>query len=76
MDGRTATRAIRSEDGASKHTTILHLQRIAMIEEQQEFTDGINGILTKPLSRDALRDLLSPTGGPSASGEESPYDQQ
>jgi hypothetical protein len=38
MDGRTATRAIRSEDGASKHTTIfLHLQRMLVIEEQQEF---------------------------------------
>jgi hypothetical protein len=36
-----------------------------MIEEQQEFiADGINGILTKPLSRDALRDLSTTSGPP------------
>ncbi len=73
MDGRTATRAIRSEDGASKHTTIFALTANAMIEEQQEFiADGINGILTKPLSRDALRDLLNHTGGLSASEKSLP----
>jgi PAS domain S-box-containing protein len=73
MDGRTATRAIRSEDGASKHSIIFALTANAMIEEQQEFiADGINGILTKPLSRDALRDLLHHTGGPSASEKSIP----
>jgi PAS domain S-box-containing protein len=70
MDGRAAARAIRSEDGASKHTTIFALTANAMIEEQQEFiADGMNGIMTKPLSRDALRDLLNRTGGPSTSEE-------
>jgi len=34
----------------------------AMLEEQNEFlADGMNAILTKPLSRDALRDLLYQT---------------
>jgi len=59
MDGRTATRAIRSEEGASQDTMIVALTANAMIEEQQEFlADGMNGILTKPLSRDALHKFL------------------
>lgn len=62
MDGRTATRAIRGGDGASKDTAIVALTANAMVEEQNEFiADGMNGILTKPLARDALRDLLYQT---------------
>lgn len=64
VDGRTATRRIRSGDGASKETPIVALTANAMIEEQKEFlADGMNEILTKPLSRDALRALLQKTGG-------------
>lgn len=59
MDGRAATRAIRGQSGASQDTMIIALTANAMIEEQSEFLkDGMNGVLTKPLSRDALRDLL------------------
>jgi PAS domain S-box-containing protein len=62
MDGRTATRRIRSENGVSAHTTIVALTANAMIEEQNEFIkDGMDRILTKPLSRDALRLLLRDT---------------
>ncbi|MFQ3183236.1 MAG: PAS domain S-box-containing protein [Alteromonas macleodii] len=63
MDGRSATRTIRSEKGASAKTSIYALTANAMIEERGEFLkDGMNGILTKPLSRDALRNVLDQTG--------------
>lgn len=59
MDGRVATRTIRSGNGASVHAPIFALTANAMIEEQDKFLeDGMNGILTKPLSRDALRSVL------------------
>jgi PAS domain S-box-containing protein len=62
MDGRAATRAIRSGTGASRSSQIVALTANAMAEEQNEFlADGMNAILTKPLSRDALRDLLHQT---------------
>jgi len=62
MDGRMATRLIRTEPGASQDVTIVALTANAMLEEQNEFlADGMNAILTKPLSRDALRDLLHQT---------------
>ena len=62
MDGRTATRTIRSENGASAKTSIYALTANAMIEERKEFLkDGMNGILTKPLSREALRNVLDQT---------------
>ncbi|KAG1655712.1 Sensor histidine kinase AruS [Nymphon striatum] len=59
MDGRTATRLIRSEGGPSAGTTIAALTANAMANEQREFlADGMDEILRKPLSRDALRSLL------------------
>ncbi|WP_019954935.1 ATP-binding protein [Yoonia vestfoldensis] len=62
MDGRTATRAIRSGDGPSKDTVIVALTANVMVDEQQAFlAAGMNSILTKPLSRNALRTLLSQT---------------
>jgi PAS domain S-box-containing protein len=55
MDGRTATRAIRSGTGLSARTPIVALTANAMAEEQEAFlSDGMNAILTKPLSREAL----------------------
>ena len=62
MDGRTATRTIRSENGQSSDSVIVALTANAMVEEQEEFIkDGMNEILTKPLSRVALRNLLQQT---------------
>ena len=59
MDGRTATRLIRSQGGESAQTRIVALTANAMPEEQEKFLkDGMNAILTKPLSRDALNNLL------------------
>lgn len=64
MDGRAATRTIRRGEGACKATVIVALTANAMIEEQEEFlADGMDEILTKPLSRDALRALLEKIGG-------------
>ncbi len=62
LDGRHATREIRGGTGPCRDVTIIALTANAMMEEQKEFlADGMNGILTKPLSREALRDLLGST---------------
>ena len=60
MDGRTAARAIRAGTGPSARTPIVALTANAMREEQEAFmTDGMNGILMKPLTKAALADILS-----------------
>ncbi|AUH35255.1 hybrid sensor histidine kinase/response regulator [Paracoccus tegillarcae] len=60
MDGRTATRAIRASGGASAGAPIIALTANVMAEERQAFiSDGMNAILTKPLSRDAMSDILA-----------------
>ncbi|MGH1578565.1 ATP-binding protein [Planktotalea sp.] len=70
MDGRTATRAIRASKGASAKTPIVALTANAMAEEQKAFlSDGMNDILTKPLSRESLLDVLSQYIGEAPSGE-------
>jgi len=59
MDGRTATRTIRAGAGLSAQTPIVALTANAMPEEQKEFmADGMTAILSKPLSRDAMRAVL------------------
>jgi CheY-like chemotaxis protein len=51
---------IRADGGASANAAIFALTANAMIEEQKEFLkDGMDGILTKPLSREALRGVLN-----------------
>ncbi|UWR22003.1 PAS domain-containing hybrid sensor histidine kinase/response regulator [Sulfitobacter sp. S190] len=63
MDGRAATRAIRGGSGLAAKTPIVALTANAMIEEQQKFlADGMDEILTKPLSRDALRAMINRVG--------------
>jgi CheY-like chemotaxis protein len=60
MDGRVATREIRKGHGASANTPIVALTANAMAEELEAFkADGMNSILTKPLSRTALRNTLT-----------------
>jgi signal transduction histidine kinase/AmiR/NasT family two-component response regulator/HPt (histidine-containing phosphotransfer) domain-containing protein len=60
MDGRVATRAIRTTQGLSSQTPIIALTANAMAEEQEAFrSDGMNDILTKPLSREGLVDVLA-----------------
>lgn len=64
MDGRTATRAIRAGTGLSRNTAIIALTANAMAEEQDAFlSDGMNAILTKPLSRDALEQIVRTWAG-------------
>lgn len=59
MDGRAATRSIRAGSGLSAKAPIVALTANAMAEEQTEFlADGMDDILTKPLSREALRAVL------------------
>lgn len=60
MDGRAATRAIRASSGLSADTPIVALTANAMEKEQEAFlSDGMNSILTKPLSRAALLEVLA-----------------
>ncbi|RYH01189.1 PAS domain-containing hybrid sensor histidine kinase/response regulator [Salipiger sp. IMCC34102] len=67
MDGRTATRAIRQGAGPSSASPIVALTANAMREEQENFmTDGMNGILMKPLSKAALAEVLATHGQASA----------
>jgi PAS domain S-box-containing protein len=59
LDGRHATRAIRAGNGASAHTPIVALTANAMAQEQQAFlSDGMNEILTKPLTREGLMRVI------------------
>lgn len=59
LDGRMATRAIRAGKGPSAATPIIALTANAMAQEQKNFiTDGMNGVLTKPLTHTALRQVL------------------
>ena len=64
MDGRAATRSIRQGGGLNDQTIILALTANAIASEQDELIeDGMNGILTKPLSRSALRAVLADPSG-------------
>lgn len=66
MDGRVATRNIRTLAGPSQSTPIIALTANAMAEEQEAFLeDGMNDILIKPLSRDGLLQVLSQHAGTS-----------
>ena len=60
LDGRGATRAIRSGGGVNAKTAIVALTANAMAEEQEAFlSDGMNDILTKPLVREHLLHLVT-----------------
>lgn len=60
MDGRHATRAIRSGLGACAQTPIVALTANAMPDEQEAFlSDGMNDIVTKPLTRDELMRVVA-----------------
>jgi CheY-like chemotaxis protein/HPt (histidine-containing phosphotransfer) domain-containing protein len=60
MDGRQATREIRAGQGAGAQTPIVALTANAMAEEQEAFlSDGMNDILTKPLTRDGLLRVIA-----------------
>ncbi|WP_341365902.1 ATP-binding protein [Yoonia sp. BS5-3] len=59
MDGRAATRAIRQGGGICADTPIIALTANAMASEQAAFLeDGMNSVLIKPLSQNALRQAI------------------
>jgi CheY-like chemotaxis protein/anti-sigma regulatory factor (Ser/Thr protein kinase) len=65
MDGRTATRQIRAQGGASARVPIVALTANAMAGDQSDLlADGMDAVLTKPLSRDALRAVLAERSAP------------
>ena len=69
LDGRGATREIRAGQGASARTPIIAVTANAMAEEQEAFlSDGMNDILTKPLTREGL--LKAVTGQTASAPEE------
>ena len=60
MDGLAATRSIRAGQGASKDSQIIALSAHVSPQTQADVLDaGMNAALTKPLSRDALNQLLA-----------------
>ena len=64
MDGRQAAREIRSGNGANAQTSIVAVTANAMAEEQEAFLlDGMNDILTKPLTRDGLLQVIANYAG-------------
>ena len=68
MDGRAATRAIRSGNGLSSHVPIVALTANAMPEEREAFlADGMTSVLIKPLSRAALDKLMAQLAFPEVS---------
>ena len=59
MDGREATRAIRSSSGASANVPIVALTANVMAEERTLFLeDGMDDVLSKPLTKRALSALM------------------
>ncbi|MBT0956537.1 response regulator [Alphaproteobacteria bacterium KMM 3653] len=73
MDGRAATRAIRALNSAAARTPIVALTANAMAEEQDAFlADGMNDILTKPILRENLDEILAKYAGSAASGAAAP----
>ncbi|WP_163852296.1 PAS domain-containing hybrid sensor histidine kinase/response regulator [Pseudooceanicola aestuarii] len=71
LDGRGATRAIRAGQGPCAGVPIIALTANVLAEEQAAFlTDGMNDILTKPLSREALARMLATHLGPDRVPEE------
>ncbi len=65
LDGRAATTRIKEGNGASKDTRIVALTANVLPEERADFlAHGMEDVLTKPLSRDALRTVLGRTNQP------------
>lgn len=64
MDGRSATRAIRRGTGPSSSVPIIALTANAMASEKANFlSDGMNDVITKPLTREALGKVIAQWAG-------------
>ncbi|MBM4257843.1 MAG: PAS domain S-box protein [Deltaproteobacteria bacterium] len=59
MDGFAATAAIRQQEGASRHTTIIALTANALDGDEEEcLAAGMDGYLSKPFSQEKLQAIL------------------
>ncbi|TNC61406.1 hybrid sensor histidine kinase/response regulator [Rubellimicrobium roseum] len=62
LDGVAATRAIRSGTGLSRDVPVIAVTAHALPDQIQAFHKaGMNDVLTKPVSRESLRSMLSKT---------------
>ncbi len=59
LDGEDATRAIRSLEGRGRRTPVIVITANALSEDRERiFAAGMDGIVTKPLTREDLRAAL------------------
>ena len=63
MDGYTATRQIREQEGSRKRTPVIALTANAMTGQLERCLEaGMDGLLTKPLETERLREILDRCG--------------
>lgn len=75
LDGRGATREIRTGRGPSSQSPIIAVTANAMAEEKKTFlSDGMTDILTKPLTRDGLLKAVSDQVAPAPAETEAAAD--
>ena len=73
VDGVTATGVIRSSDGPNRATPIIALTAHALPEDEDRFlAAGIMGTLIKPLTQEALIDILDVALGSQPAGRSTP----
>jgi|TARA_B110000967_G_C18708388_1_gene471422 CheY-like chemotaxis protein len=59
MDGRVATRTIRTEFGASAYFSIIGLTSYVLASERAAFlTNGMDAVISKPVTRYALATFI------------------
>ncbi len=59
MDGRAATRTIRTEFGASAYFSIIRLTAYVLASERAAFlTDGMDAVISKPVTHYALANFI------------------
>lgn len=60
MNGLEATRELRRREGSGRRTPVVALTAGALLQERQEcFDAGMDDFATKPISPDAIRDVLA-----------------
>ncbi|WP_159086919.1 PAS domain-containing hybrid sensor histidine kinase/response regulator [Loktanella sp. Alg231-35] len=70
MDGREATRAIRAGQGKSSNAPIVALTANVVGADREAFlSDGMNDVLSKPISKAKLAEILSGASAPKAVDE-------
>lgn len=76
MDGPTAAQNIRAGNGLSADTPIIALTANVMLNEQQEFlAKGMNAVLTKPLRRSTLTEMVSRFSSAEVASVETKYEE-